>query len=205
MTKTEVEHELEEQAQGDNRFLSTALEFTGPEPIPAAYSGPNPIPCGSGSTGSQNIKYVIPDFSEPEPLFKVKLLHPKAKVPTKAYGDEDLGWDVYALIPYTLNHGHITLVQTGIAIQPRKGYGFFTRERGSMALAQVFTHGGVFDQGFTGEVVIGLTCEDPQYFIAAGDKIAQLIFIEIAKGGPVVVTEFEPTVRGERKHGSSGK
>lgn len=151
----------------------------------------------------QKIKYVFPDF--PEPLFKVKLLHPKAKVPTKAYGDEDLGWDVYAIAPYTLWQGHITLIQTGIAIQPRKGWGYFTRERGSMALAQVFTHGGVFDRGFTGEVQIGLTCETPQYYINAGDKIAQLIFIEIAKGGPVVVEEFEPTVRGERKHGSSGK
>jgi len=175
---------------------------------PKPYHGPF-VPCSTEtitpSSSGQQVKYVTPGFPEQEPLFKVKLLHPKAKVPTKAYGDEDLGWDVYAVGPYTLWHGHITLIQTGIAIQPRKGWGYISRERGSQALAQVFTHGGVFDQGFTGEVQIGLTCETPQYYINEGDKIAQLIFIEIAKGGPVVVEEFEPTVRGERKHGSSGK
>lgn len=143
-------------------------------------------------------------FLSPEPLFKVKLLHADARVPTKAYED-DLGWDVYSLFPETLWHGQLTRVQTGIAIQPRKGYGFVTRDRSSMANAQVFSHGGVFDGGFTGEVVIGLTCETPQYYIAAGDRVAQIIFVPIAEGEPMVVDQFEPTERGERKWGSSGK
>lgn len=139
-----------------------------------------------------------------EPLFKVKLLNPKAKVPTKAY-EGDLGWDLYSVGPYTLWRGQITMIQTGIAIQPRKGYGWLARERSSMAKEQVFVHGGVGDNGYRGEITVGLTCETPQHYINEGDRIAQIIFLPIAEGGPVVVDELDLSERGERKWGSSGR
>jgi dUTP pyrophosphatase len=176
----------------------------------------NPIPCGEGNTRDYTRDYslvrwypgtIVPYDLEPlefEPLFKVKLLNPKAKVPTKAY-EGDLGWDVYSIGPYTLWHGDITMIQTGIAIQPRKGWGYLARERGSQAKNQVFAHGGTFDNGFRGEVIIGLTCEAPQFYINEGDKIAQLIFVPIATGYPQVVNELDQSERGERKWGSSGR
>lgn len=140
-----------------------------------------------------------------EPLFKVKLLNPKAKVPTKAY-EGDLGWDLYSVGPYTLWKGSITMVQTGIAIQPRKGWGWLARERSSMAKEQVFVHGGVGDNGYRGEITVGLTCEAPQHYINEGDRIAQIIFLPIAEGDyPLVVQELDPSERGERKWGSSGR
>jgi dUTP pyrophosphatase len=131
-------------------------------------------------------------------------MNSKAKVPTKAYSG-DLGWDVYSIGPYTLWHGDLTLIQTGIAIQPREGWGFIVKDRSSMAIRKVFTHGGVYDQGFRGEVQIGLTCEDPQYYINEGDKVAQIIFVPIASGGPEVVNELDPSERGTNRHGSSGR
>jgi dUTP pyrophosphatase len=139
-----------------------------------------------------------------EPLFKVKLLNPKAKVPTKAY-EGDLGWDLYSVGPYCLNHGHITMIQTGIAVQPRMGYGWIVKDRSSMAKAQVFTHGGVGDNGYRGEITVGLTCEDPQYYINEGDRVAQIVFVPIAEGFPMVVDELETSERGTRKWGSSGR
>lgn len=159
-----------------------------------------PIPCGSGST--QDFPPIPYFFTEP--LFKVKLLSPKAKVPTKAYED-DLGWDLYALAPVTLWHGHISWVQTGIAIQPRKGWGYKVWDRTSMADRNVFSHAGVIDNGYRGEVHVGLTCEDPQYYIFEGDKIAQIVFIPIAPGGPVVVDELDPSERDVNGFGSSGR
>jgi dUTP pyrophosphatase len=169
---------------------------------------PTSIPCGHGSTqelpSPHGVTSWIWTFEPPEPLFKVKLLHPKAKVPTKAYAG-DLGWDVYAVAPYTINHGHLCLIQTGIAIQPRPGWGFIVKDRSSMALKQVFTHGGVYDQGYRGEVLIGLTCEDPQYYINEGDKVAQIVFVEIAAGYPLLVEELDPSERGTNHHGSSGR
>lgn len=165
------------------------------------------IPCGHGSSQDMpRIQFVYPSWPtfEIEPLFKVKLLNPKAKVPTKAY-EGDLGWDVYSVAPYTLYNGHITLIQIGIAIQPRQGWGFVVKDRSSMAVKQVFTHGGVYDQGYRGEVTIGLTCEDPQYYVNEGDKVAQIIFIPIVTGDPQVVDELDPSERGMNHRGSSGR
>lgn len=146
----------------------------------------------------------VPEWSFSEPLFKVKLLNTKAKVPTKSY-DGDSGWDLYSVFPYTLWHGSVTVVQTGIAIQPRKGWGWIVKDRSSMAIAGVFTHGGVGDNGYRGEISVSMTCEDPQYYINAGDKIAQIIFHPVPEGGPVVVDELDPSERGERHWGSSGR
>lgn len=172
------------------------------------------IPCGGGNSADlPPIKFYpgarIDGFIDwkPlvfDPLFKVKLLHPKAKVPTKAYED-DLGWDIYAIKPDTLWHGHLTWIQTGIAIQPRKGWGYKIWDRTSMAGQDVFTHGGVIDRGYRGEVHVGLTCETPQYYITEGQRIAQIVFIPIAEGGPVVVDELDPSERDTRGFGSSGR
>jgi dUTP pyrophosphatase len=200
------------------------MEHTTYEPRPWDTTGPNPsqgntlvipsntIPCGHGSTQDLPKFYpgaIIPGewfwkIEPPEPLFKVKLLNPKAKVPTKAY-EGDLGWDLYSVGPYTLEHGHITMIQIGIAIQPRKGWGWIVKDRSSMAKAQVFTHGGVGDNGYRGEVNVGLTCEDPQFYINEGDRVAQIVFVPIAEGGPEVVTELDPSERGARRWGSSGR
>ncbi len=157
---------------------------------------------GGGNNWDLPITYFwTPTF---EPLFKVKKLHSNAMVPTKAYYG-DLGWDVYAIAPYTVWKGHLTLVQTGIAIQPRNGWGFIVKDRSSRAIEQLFTHGGVYDNGFRGEVTIGVTCEDPQYYISAGERIAQIVFVPIAEGGPEVVDELDPSERGEKHWGSSGR
>jgi dUTP pyrophosphatase len=160
------------------------------------------VPCGTGHSQDLQVHY-YPLFHI-EPLFKVKLLNPKAKVPTKAY-EGDLGWDLYSVGPYCLWKGVITMIQTGIAIQPRTGYGWIVKDRSSMAKAQVFTHGGVGDNGYRGEITVGLTCEDPQYYINEGDKIAQIVFVPIVEGKPEVVEELDPSERGARKWGSSGR
>ncbi len=165
------------------------------------------IPCGSGS--SENLPkpsiVIVPEWNfTPEPLFKVKLLNPKAKVPTKSY-EGDLGWDLYSVMPYTIWHGSATVVQTGIAIQPRKGWGYKIFDRSSMGLRLVEVHGGVYDNGYRGEVTVTLSCEDPQFYINAGDRIAQIVFLPIPEGGPVVVDELDPSERGERHWGSSGR
>lgn len=192
---------------GDNTTHPFYFDSTKPRPADGSITIPliTPIPCGGGNSQDfPPIKYFL-TFGPQEPLFKVKFLNSKAKVPTKAY-EGDLGWDLYSIGPYTLEHGHITMIQTGIAIQPRKGWGWIVKDRSSMAKAQVFTHGGVGDNGYRGEITVGLTCEDPQYYIFEGDKIAQIVFVPIAEGDyPLVVQELEPSERGERKWGSSGR
>lgn len=159
------------------------------------------IPCDRGNTQNHSVAWSPFEF---EPLFKVKLLNPKAKVPTKSYGG-DLGWDLYSVGPYTIWHGCATLVQTGIAIQPRKSWGYKIFDRSSLGLKLVEVHGGVYDNGYRGEVTVTLSCEDSQFYINEGDRIAQIVFLPIPDGGPMVVDELDPSERGERHWGSSGR
>lgn len=203
----------------DRFYKPYPWDTTSPCPSQSSNTIPvNPIPCGNGSSADLppikfypgarigcNFDFDWNSLLVVEPLFKVKLLHSKAKVPTKAYED-DLGWDIYAIKPDTLWHGHLTWIQTGIAIQPRKGWGYKIWDRTSMAGQDVFTHGGVIDRGYRGEVHVGLTCETPQYYITEGQRIAQIVFIPIAEDGPVVVDELDPSEkRDTRGFGSSGR
>lgn len=142
----------------------------------------------------------------------VKKLNPAATLPTIAY-EGDLAYDIYAseaahlsLLP--------TLVKTSIICAafwdfiPRP-LGLIVKDRSSMALKGVFTHGGVIDPGYRGELVINMTSNNPDgYHIKQGDKIAQMIPIHVLTG---VVTETEDfsilpqTARGDKGWGSSGR
>jgi dUTP pyrophosphatase len=184
--------------------IPSAGEISPPSRRKGYWTGTYPVPCSTGSSADMPKVHASALLPWLGPLFKVKQLHPKAKVPTKAY-EGDLGWDVYSVMPCTISHGHLSLIQTGIAIQPREGWGYVVKDRSSMSLREVFTHGGVYDNGFRGELTIGLTCEAPQYYVNEGDKIAQIVFVPIATGGPEVVEELDPSERGTKRHGSSGR
>jgi dUTP pyrophosphatase len=140
----------------------------------------------------------------------VKRLDPEARLPTIAY-EGDLAYDIYAL-NLTILSKYPTLVRTGITVAafwdfiPRP-LGLIVKDRSSMALKGVFTHGGVIDPGYRGELVINMTCDDG-YQILPGDKIAQVIPVHVLTGIVQEVENFDvlPKVaRGDRGWGSSGR
>ena len=67
------------------------------------------------------------------------------------------------------------------------------------------TMGGVFDDGYRGEYIIGLfnLGSEPQSF-KVGDKICQILIQKVEQPTLVEVTEFEATSRGEDRFGSTG-
>lgn len=144
---------------------------------------------------------------------KVLKLDPKATLPTVAYVGEDLGYDVYALEDCWI-YQHSTRIHTGIACaaySPSGMYlGLIVKDRSSMANKGLYTHGGVIDSGFRGEILINMTCDKTTpYNVQAGDKIAQMVPVMVLTGDVEEIQELPPgageRTRGDNGHGSSGK
>src|SRR5271156_2115644 len=105
----------------------------------------------------------------------VKLLDESAKAPTVAHPGEDIGYDLYANQDHTLVPGQVHRVHTGVAVEGEAGGlpgGFLVKDRSSMASKGVFTHGGVIDSAYRGQIVVLMTTLTDAYAIRCGDRIA---------------------------------
>jgi dUTP pyrophosphatase len=145
-------------------------------------------------------------------LLKVKLLDPRAKAPVCSRPTEDLGYDLFSLEYTVLYPGKVANIRTGVAVEARymgMPLGLLVRDRSSMAAKGIFTHGGVIDAGYRGEIVVlmsWLGCDiEGHYNIDKGDKIAQLVPVPVLTGGTTVVEELKEANRGEKGFGSSGR
>lgn len=140
----------------------------------------------------------------------VEKIHHNATLPTCAHPGEDLGYDLYALEDCYVKD--IVRVKTGIAAHAtdRDGnaLGLLIRDRSSMAAKGWAVVGGVIDAGYTGEIIVLLKNppEEPgvQYFIKAGQKIAQMIPLPILTGVVTQVNKLAQTTRGAKGFGSTG-
>ena len=121
----------------------------------------------------------------------VKLLHPLAKAPTVTHPGEDLGYDLYAVEDCTLLPGQVFRVSTGIAV--------------SGEAQGVFSHGGVIDSSYRGEIVLLVSTVAERYEIHAGDKVAQLLPVPVFTGTVSVTEDLAAGARGIRGFGSSGR
>lgn len=142
------------------------------------------------------------------PNLKVKLLHPNAKAPVCANPGSDLGFDLFAVGATVLEPNKLYKIRTGIAVE-MQGYGFIIKDRGSMASKGIFTHAGVVDVGYTGEIIVLLSMisqdSDEQYLIKPGDKIAQMLPVSpVTMGAVICVSELTESARGAQGFGSTG-
>jgi dUTP pyrophosphatase len=138
----------------------------------------------------------------------VKLLEESAIAPTVAHPGEDLGYDLYASHDHTLIPGQVHRVRTGVAVAGEASgaaVGFLVRDRSSMAAKGVFTHGGVIDSSYRGEVMVLMTTISNSYEIRAGDRMAQLVPVPVLTGEVHVTAELVEGTRGARGFGSSGR
>jgi dUTP pyrophosphatase len=138
----------------------------------------------------------------------VKLLNAAAKAPTVAHPGEDIGYDLYASQDCTLVPGHVHRVTTGVAVEGIAGglpVGFLVKDRSSMASKGVFTHAGVIDSSYRGEIVLLMTTLTEIYEIRSGDKIAQMVPTPVLTGPVTESTELTSGARGSQGFGSSGR
>jgi dUTP pyrophosphatase len=138
----------------------------------------------------------------------VKLLDGSAKAPTVAHPGEDIGYDLYANQDHTLVPGRIYRVHTGVAVAGMADgspVGFLVKDRSSMAAKGVFTHGGVIDSAYRGEIVVLMTTLTDVYEIRLGDRIAQLVPTPVLTGPVTESGELTSGARGSQGFGSSGR
>jgi len=137
---------------------------------------------------------------------KVKRLTETARLPEKAH-QGDLGYDVFADEDKWIEPGGYKLVSTGISVHNGSyKYGFIIKDRSSIAMKGLFTHAGVIDAGYTGEIkVLFHNNSSTAIKIEQGDKIAQLVPTKVVNFEVEEVDELFETKRGKNGFGSTGK
>ena len=138
----------------------------------------------------------------------VRRLHPDALVPAGAYPG-DAGLDLASVEEVVLEPGQRRMVATGLAVAIPTGHAGFVQPRSGLAARHGITlvnAPGLIDSGYRGELrVLLLNTDRKQTFsLGAGDRIAQLVLVEIRTPVPIEVDELDRSERGEGGFGSSG-
>ena len=139
----------------------------------------------------------------------VKLLDPRAKVPT--YGSADAaGADIYALTdgPVEIAPGQTVVIHTGLAFAIPQGYVGLVHARSGMATKQGLAPAnkvGVIDADYRGELMVALHNHGGEKrTVNCGDRIAQMVITPYLTAAFEVAEELDDTVRGSGGFGSTG-
>ena len=138
---------------------------------------------------------------------KIKKLHSSAKLPKQqTFGS--VGYDVYSVEDATVERGHVTVISTGLSIEPPPWYHVELYARSSFGKEGIIIPNGVgiIDKDNRGEVKLLLSkITSGRKFLPKGTRVGQLIirkshFPEIEE-----VDKLNDTERGEGGFGSTGK
>jgi dUTP pyrophosphatase len=139
---------------------------------------------------------------------RVRRLADHARLPTRAYPG-DAGLDLYALEGASLDPGERASVSTGIAVEIPQGQAGLVLPRSGLARRHgisVVNAPGLIDAGYRGEVQVLLLNTDraEALKIGAGDRIAQLVIVDVVTPEVVEVDGLPVSERGAGGFGSSG-
>ena len=143
---------------------------------------------------------------------KIKFLENNTEKQVPFYATNgSAGMDLKACLneSITLKPLERALIPTGIAISlPGPKYGAFIFARSGLASKKGITLAncvGVVDSDYTGEIKVSLVnISNDEYTINDGERIAQLVIIEVCKAEFLVVDELDQTDRGSGGFGSTG-
>jgi dUTP pyrophosphatase len=129
-----------------------------------------------------------------------------ARLPNRAYAG-DAGLDLAACEPVDLPPGERTVVPTGLAVAIPEGYAGFVQPRSGLAARHgiaVVNAPGLIDAGYRGEIRVVLLNTGAETFTASvGERIAQLVVLQVPQVEVVEVAELPTSERGARGFGSS--
>ncbi len=139
---------------------------------------------------------------------RAKRLDPRAVLPTRAH-DGDAGLDLHTLDGFELAPGERAQIRTGVAIALSPGTAGLVLPRSGLAARHgiaLVNAPGLIDEGYRGELqVLLLNTDRSETFRAqAGDRIAQLVVVDVETPEIVEADELDDTSRGSGGFGSSG-
>jgi dUTP pyrophosphatase len=132
-----------------------------------------------------------------------------ARPPTRAH-DDDAGCDLHAAEAATIPPGERVSVGTGVAIELPPGHAGLVVPRSGLAARHgisVVNAPGLIDSGYRGEVRVLLLNTDRQepFEVEPGDRIAQLVVVQVASPELVEADALDETPRGAGGFGSTGR
>jgi dUTP pyrophosphatase len=137
-----------------------------------------------------------------------KRLDPNASLPEQVHPG-DAGLDLRSVMDVEVKPGERVMVRTGLAVAIPDGHAGLVLPRSGLASRHGLTLSnapGLIDAGYRGEVVCAMVNLDREegVSIAKGDRIAQLVIVEVPDVRPAWVVELPPSTRGEGGFGSTG-
>jgi dUTP pyrophosphatase len=143
------------------------------------------------------------------PELPVRLLHPDARPPIRAYAG-DAGFDLVSVEGAELLPGTRASLGCGIAIELPAGTCGLVLPRSGLARdhgVTVVNAPGLVDSGYRGELRVTLinTDRDEAFLVEPGMRIAQLVIVALPQIAVVVRDELAASARGEQGFGSSGR
>jgi dUTP pyrophosphatase len=135
-------------------------------------------------------------------------LDPEAPLPSFARAG-DAGLDLASAVDVVVGPGERVKVPTGVAVAIPPGHAGLVLPRSGLASREGLTMAnspGLIDSGYRGEVTCAVVNLDREreVKISRGDRIAQLVVVEVPAVEPVWVDELPPSERGTGGFGSSG-
>lgn len=133
------------------------------------------------------------------------IVDPGCYLPERAYS-ADAGYDLRSPVKCRLYAGEAVVIDTGVHVQIPEGYVGMLKSKSGLNVKHDIVGEGVIDSGYVGSIRVKLYNHGSEsYMIEVGDKISQLVILPIITPELELVTEFEPTDRGENGFGSTGR
>lgn len=131
------------------------------------------------------------------------MIEPWAFAPERAH-KEDAGIDLRSPDPCIVRDTFV--IDTGVHVQIPEGYVGFLKSRSGLNVKHGIRCEGVIDAGYTGSIVVKLYNDSKNaYYIAKGDKIAQLVILPVETPEIEVVGMIRGGERGDNGFGSTGR
>ena len=140
---------------------------------------------------------------------QIHRLDPDLPLPSPSHPG-DAGLDLFAAEEVTLKPGERAAVRTGIALAIPDGHAALVVPRSGLALRHglsVVNGPGLIDAGYRGEVMVILVNldRDEAVTLHRGDRIAQLVIVDVPAISLREVDELPESARGSGGFGSTGR
>ena len=137
-------------------------------------------------------------------IIKIKL-DEDAIMPTRAH-DTDAGLDLYSPVSGAIYPRDGLTIDTGVHIEIPKGYCGLLVSKSGLNVNKDLTLTGLIDEGYTGSIKVKLYNQGTvRQWMAAGDKISQLVLLPYIAPKIQIVDRLEDTERGSNGFGSTGR